>query len=133
MATILVSELNDDKTFGKTDKMKTILFNISPLKLNLDDFISKNLSELELDTDHVNLFAICGRYLSYIRIFKNKDKGFMLFFDNKNDDEIAFDNSDYLDDDDFKTHFMPEYEKMKLFYELNYDAVELFLDNGAFN
>src|SRR6185312_13185090 len=131
MATILVSEHNEDKTFGKTNKMKSILFNISPAKMNLEGLINNALSELENDTDSINLFAVCGRYLSYIELYKNKDSGIMLFFDNKNDDEAAFNNSNYLNAPDFRNHFMLEYERMKPFYEINYNAAELFLDDGA--
>ena len=110
--------------FGETTEMRHIITNL--MVIGLTDTINAELNKLKSKAEYVHTFYGCGRYLCFIKIFKNKDKGVMLFFDNNNDDTIAKKNSTYLADRDFRTYYMRDYKKWKHLFELNYNTGELF-------
>lgn len=77
MAFLLVNNHNADKTFGQTIEMQHMVTNL--MVINLTDAIDKELAFCDTN-GYVHTFAPCGRYLAFIKIYKSKKKGIMLFF-----------------------------------------------------
>lgn len=100
--------------------------------MGLADRVNREVSKLKMTSEFIYIFAPCGKYLCLIQIYKEKKNGTMMFFDNKNIDEVAKQNS-MLVTEPFRNEFMEEYERMKPYYSINYDAAELSDDASPLN
>ena len=127
----LVDDTSKEKTYGWTININKVLHNINrlPKDWRLNEF-KDNLSSSAKGSTY---FMAAGRYLIFLTISKNKDKGAMAFFDTNNDDNFAIDLSKYLEKEHWRTEFIRQHFLHKPFYADNYNLAELSTETFLFN
>ena len=129
--TFLVDDTSKDFTYGWTMNINKVLHNIDrlPKDWRLNEF-KDNLTSSDKGSTY---FVAVGRYIIFLAISKNKDKGSMAFFDTNSDDDFAIDISKHLEKEIWRTEFIRQHFLNKPFYEVNYNLAELSLESFLFN
>jgi hypothetical protein len=127
----LVDDTSKEKEFGWTINIDKVLHNIErlPKEWRLKEF----KTNLETSDNGLTYFMVAGRYLIFLAITKSKDRGSMIFFDTRNDDDFAIDLSMYFEKKHFQTEFIKQHFLNKPFYSDNYNLAELSTENFLFN
>jgi hypothetical protein len=133
MAKFLVNTISEDGLTGETDQFETIFHNLTIIGHEYKDGLIKMVEETNLP--FIIQICICGRFVTYIEIEKDFQKGVMRFYDLKNDNDLALDVAKIVADNWFGSYFfkwfMELFEQLKDHYSENYDAAELLLVENA--
>jgi len=89
----------------------------------------------EANLPYIAQICVCGRFITYIQVDGDLKEGEMLFFDCKNDNDLALEAAGQIREKWYGTYYfnwlMEEFEKLKPVYSDNYDAAELLLVENA--
>lgn len=133
MAKFLVNKLSEDQLTGETTSINEISHNLMIIGAAYKDSFMKLVKEASLP--YIAQICVCGRFITYIEVSADFKEGEMIFFDSKNDDDIALDNASTMNNRWFGNYyfnwFMEEFQKLKEFYSDNYEAAELLLVENA--
>jgi hypothetical protein len=135
MAIFLVDKIIGKDIVGFTANIDKVMHN---LQIIGTEYYKALLLELEMTDDKGTVqMCCCGRYIAYIQVSKDKRKGQMIFMDTRNDYDKALEMCNMFKQNmppgDHIKVFMEEFEKMKPYYELNYNAAELLLESTPLN
>lgn len=133
MAKFLVNKLRESGLIGEITDMPSILHNLMIIGPAYKEGFLKQVKEASLP--YIAQICVCGRFITYIEVSVDLKEGEMIFFDCKNDNDIALDNAALMNEKWFGNYyfkwFMEEFQKLKEFYSDNYEAAELLLVENA--
>lgn len=124
MTTFLVNTLLEDLSMGEANTLTTVMDNLQLIGV---DYKKEILQELEVHkNDPLIQFAICGRYINIIVLWKDKEKAQMTFVDTLNDYDRALEIGQVLKiavgHGFIVDEFMQVFERHKSTYDLDKDA-----------